>query len=97
VSVEDVAGILLRAAREQWDDEILNIGTGRGWSVAEVVAALSCAAGREIQVTYTKPEMGSDDVVVADTTRLQRRLGDAFAFSDLHSTLREMWSALTSS
>lgn len=54
---------------------IYNVGTGRGYSVKEIVAAFAAASGREIPVKIGPRRVGDASVVVADATKIQNELG----------------------
>lgn len=53
----------------------INLGTGRGYSVLEMVAAAERASGRDIAYEVTSRRPGDAAVVFADPTRAQEVLG----------------------
>jgi UDP-glucose 4-epimerase len=55
--------------------EALNLGTGRGASVLEVISAASKAAGREIPYEIVARRPGDAAAIWADASRAQARLG----------------------
>ena len=78
--VDDVAGAILRAlvARSLPPDAVLNVGTGRGVSVAELAELGLAAAGRSLEVgagTADRPAGIDVPALVADVARAERDLG----------------------
>lgn len=53
----------------------LNLGTGQGYSVREVVAAVGSIAGRSVPVRESTRRAGDPPLLVADPTRALERLG----------------------
>jgi UDP-glucose 4-epimerase len=53
----------------------LNVGTGRGFSVREVIAAVGRVTGRPVPVLPAPRRAGDPAVLVADATRLRARTG----------------------
>lgn len=60
-----------------------NLGTGRGSSVREVLAAVGRACGREVPHAVGPRRPGDPAVLVADAARARAELGWAPAFEDL--------------
>jgi UDP-glucose 4-epimerase len=71
--------------------DCLNLGTGLGYSVLEVVEAARRVARVPIRVRMEKPRPGDPAVLVADSTKAQRVLGWKPVMSDLDSILRSQW------
>jgi UDP-glucose 4-epimerase len=55
--------------------EVYNLGTGRGYSVLEMVAALRRVSGRELPLRLSPRRAGDVAVVVADPSRARQALG----------------------
>lgn len=66
----------------------LNLGTGRGYSVREVIAATEAQAGRPVRRRETPRRPGDPPVLVADPTRAQTILGWRAQISDLATIIR---------
>lgn len=92
IALTDVASILVRLATEGCTDPLLNLGTGTGHSVSDIVSALGRVIGSDIEVDYTKRHMGQGDVIVADIARLRRWLPANFSFKDVDVALRAAWA-----
>jgi UDP-glucose 4-epimerase len=52
-----------------------NLGSGRGWSVLEVIEVARRVTGRTIDVVFEAPRPGDPRALVADITRARRELG----------------------
>lgn len=72
VHVEDVAEAHIRALE---CPGIYNIGSGKGWTVLEVVRAAERVTGRRIRVELMPARPGDPKVLVADVTRARQILG----------------------
>ncbi len=94
VHVTDLAEAHIRALdylRQAGRSEFLNLGTGRGYSVLEVIETARQVTGRQIPVRMEPPRAGDTSRLVADATRAQRVLGWAPNSSDLRSIIRSAW------
>jgi UDP-glucose 4-epimerase len=69
---------------------IYNLGSGRGHSVLEVIAAFERAAGRPIPYTFAPPRPGDSPVSYADPARATRELGWS-AERDLDVMCADTW------
>jgi len=54
---------------------VYNLGTGKGYSVSEMVAALSKAWGKHLPFEYAEPRPGDVPVVYADTAKAKAAFG----------------------
>lgn len=52
-----------------------NLGSGRGWTVLEVIELARKVTGRKIEVEFAPPRPGDPRALVADITRAKRELG----------------------
>lgn len=78
IHVMDLADGHLKALEKLKDNPGLvayNLGTGRGYSVLEVVAAFERATGRHIPYQVTARRPGDAAISYADPTRAQREMG----------------------
>ncbi|MEX2502948.1 MAG: UDP-glucose 4-epimerase GalE, partial [Trueperaceae bacterium] len=64
--------------------EIYNVGSGRGYSVLEVIEACRAVTGRPIAAERAPRRAGDPAELVADPTRLRERLGWEARASELH-------------
>ncbi|HEY1357628.1 MAG TPA: NAD-dependent epimerase/dehydratase family protein [Thermoleophilaceae bacterium] len=70
-----VAGTLAAAATDIVPGSVYNLGGGSQSSVRETLEIISELAGRELDVSYRKPEHGDVRDTSADTTAARRELG----------------------
>ena len=66
----------------------LNLGTGSGHSVREVIAAVERAAGRKVPRREASRRPGDPPELVADATLARERLGWHPQYSDLDTIVR---------
>jgi UDP-glucose 4-epimerase len=60
---------------EKGDSLVVNLGTGRGHSVFEIIQAVENATGRPVRRTVGPRRPGDPPVLVADPAKAQRVLG----------------------
>lgn len=94
VHVADLADahiLALDFLRRGGDSVFLNLGTGHGYSVLEVIECARQVTGRPIPMRIEAPRPGDPARLVADAARAQSVLGWKPAMSDLPSILRSQW------
>ena len=69
--------------------EAINVGTGRGWSVLEVIDAVERALGRPVPRTIGARRAGDPAGLVADPSRARELLGWSAACSSLDQIVRD--------
>ncbi len=70
---------------------VLNLGTGRGYSVREVVRAVEAVGGRPVPVREAPRRAGDPPVLVADAARAMARLGWRPGHSSLEEIVASAW------
>ncbi len=70
----------------------VNLGTGQGASVAEVITAAKRAVGRDIHTTSEPRRAGDAPCLVADPRKAQELLGWRAVRSDLNATVADAWA-----
>jgi UDP-glucose 4-epimerase len=94
VHVADLADahiLALKHLRAGGSSEFLNLGTGDGYSVLQVIECARKVTGHAIPVRDEAPRPGDPPQLVADSAKAQRVLGWKPAQSDLASVLRSQW------
>lgn len=71
IYVDDLAGIFVKLIEEDVHNTTLNIGSGRGYSVNDVLAFLKIVTGRELKIVYQNPRPVDVSSMVLDTSRLK--------------------------
>jgi UDP-glucose 4-epimerase len=70
----------------------LNLGTGRGASVGEIVACVEKVSGRAIKFEKLPRRAGDPACLVADPSEAAARLGWVAKRSGLEEILRDAWA-----
>lgn len=94
IHVVDLADAHIRSLeflRKGGESEFLNLGTGQGYSVLEVIQCVSEITGRDIPVQVEAPRAGDPARLIADPTRAKAVLGWEPFVSDLRSIVRSAW------
>jgi UDP-glucose 4-epimerase len=69
-----------------------NLGTGRGYSVREVIRAAEEVTGKTVPVTEGSRRVGDPPELVASAEKVQRELGWRPRYTDLRSILETAWN-----
>lgn len=94
IHVVDLAEAHIRALnhlRSGGASDFMNLGTGSGYSVLEVIACAREVTGRDIPVQMEPPRAGDPARLIADPSRAKALLGWQPAVSDLRSIMRSAW------
>jgi UDP-glucose 4-epimerase len=97
IHVSDLAEahvLALEYIRQGGRSDFLNLGTGRGFSVFEVIECARRVTGRDIAVRIEPPRPGDPSKLVADPTRARTILGWKPVKSDLPSIVQSAWESL---
>jgi UDP-glucose 4-epimerase len=77
--------------RQGGASEFLNLGSGRGYSVMEVIECARRVTGKAIPIEIEAPRPGDPSRLVADPRQAKKVLGWTSAHSDLTSMVRSAW------
>ena len=94
IHVMDLADAHLRGLSyltEGGESAALNLGTGTGHSVREVIATVASISGRSVAVHEAARRAGDPPVLVADACAASRLLGWQPAYPDLQTIVRHAW------
>jgi UDP-glucose 4-epimerase len=94
VHVSDLADAHVRALdylRGGGKSDFLNLGTGHGYSVLEVIEAARQVTKSDVRIRVEPPRPGDPPKLVADATKAARVLGWKANRSELASILRSQW------
>jgi UDP-glucose 4-epimerase len=94
IHILDLADAHIRALdhlRRGGQSDFLNLGTGDGFSVLEVIECVRQVTSREIPVRIESPRPGDPARLVADPTKAKTLLGWQPVVSDLRSIVRSAW------
>ena len=73
------------------ESDQFNVGTGDGYSVLEVIREVEVATGRSVPHTVGPRRTGDPVALVADSTKLRKRLGWKPTRSELADVVRDAW------
>jgi UDP-glucose 4-epimerase len=94
IHVVDLANAHVRALehlRSGGPSEFLNLGTGNGYSVLQVIECAREVTGRDVPMKMEPPRAGDPARLIADPTRAKNILTWEPTMSDLRSILRTAW------
>jgi UDP-glucose 4-epimerase len=94
VHVSDLADahiLALNYLRKGGASDFLNLGTGRGYSVMEVIECGRSVTGRPIPVRIEPPRLGDPAKLVADASKAAKVLAWKPKESDLATIVRSQW------
>ena len=83
--------LALNYLRRGGASSFINLGTGRGYSVMEVIECGRKVTGRPIPIRIEPPRPGDPARLVADASKAEKVLGWQPAKSDLATILRSQW------
>jgi UDP-glucose 4-epimerase len=95
IHVVDLADAHIRALdhlRRSGASDFLNLGTGHGYSVLEVIECAREVTSRDIPILMEPPRPGDPARLIADSTKAKTVLGWEPAISDLHSIVQSAWT-----
>ena len=95
VHVSDLAEahlLALKALSSNGSSASYNLGTGRGFSVREVIQTAHSVTGRVIPVREGPRRPGDPPRLVADATRAKTALGWTPKYADLNQIVKSAWS-----
>ena len=94
IHVCDLADAHVSALRYLLDggaSQALNLGTGRGYSVLEVLRSVERVTGRKLPVRYGPRRAGDPPVLTADVNNARAVLGFEAKWTDLDAVVRSAW------
>jgi UDP-glucose 4-epimerase len=94
IHVTDIAAAHMLALRRLLEGHVggcYNLGTGSGFSVHQVLAAIATATGRQVPQVVRARRVGDPAELVADPSRAQQALGFFANHSDLATIVRSAW------
>src|SRR5262245_34317229 len=98
VHVSDLAGAHVAALRHVNNGAealMLNLGTGRPYSVLEIVSAIERITGHRVPVLPAPRRPGDPATLVADASRAERLLAFKPKYSDLDTIIETTWRSRT--
>ena len=97
IHVEDLARAHLAAydyLRNGGESTQVNLGTGKGTSVKEIIDTAEAVTGRKVPVIYGDRREGDPPELVADARKAKEVLGWEAQITDLNETVASAWAWL---
>lgn len=94
IHVDDLADAHIRAM-ERLDEHkqiVANLGTGRGFSVKEIIATAEKVTGKKLPVTYGPRRAGDAVALYADPSRARQLMGWEAKHTDPEQIIRSAWN-----
>jgi UDP-glucose-4-epimerase GalE len=98
IHVQDLAlahALALQYLRNDGDTTAVNLGTGRGFSVKEIISTAEAVTGKKIPVTYGPRRAGDPPELVANPAKAKQLLGWEAQFKDPRQHIESAWKWLT--
>jgi UDP-glucose 4-epimerase len=94
IHVDDLADAHIRAMEKLKESEPIfcNLGTGRGFSVKEIIATAEKVAGKKAPVNYGPRRPGDAVALWADPSRAKTLLGWEAKYKDPETIIRSAWN-----
>lgn len=94
IHVDDLCSAHLQALQALFSENgsrIYNLGTGKGYSVQEVIKAVQEVTGQALSVLTAPRRLGDPAILVADSKLAQQELGWQPQFTDLQQLIEHAW------
>jgi UDP-glucose-4-epimerase GalE len=98
IHVQDLAlahALALEYLRTGGDTTAVNLGTGRGFSVREIISTAEQVTGKTIPITYGPRRAGDPPELVANPAKAKEVLGWEAQFKDPRQHIESAWKWLT--
>lgn len=95
IHVEDLAEAHLKALEHLaggGDSLQVNLGTGVGVSVKEIIEAVEAVTGQQVPVEYGPRRVGDPPALLADPSLAQEKLGWSARHTDVREMVRSAWA-----
>lgn len=83
--------LALEALEKEHKTGVYNAGTGKGYSNKEIIAMIEKVSGRQVKVKVSPRRPGDADILVADSSKLQKELNWKPQYSDLETIIETAW------
>jgi UDP-glucose 4-epimerase len=93
IHVDDLADAHIAAMEKLGSEPIIcNLGTGKGFSVKEIIAACEKVSGKKAPVTYGPRRAGDAIALFADPSRAKSLLGWEAKYKDPQTIIQSAWN-----
>jgi UDP-glucose-4-epimerase GalE len=94
INVNDLANahiVALKHLSDGGNSDKINVGTGKGVSVLEIIKAVETVSGKKIPVKYAERRAGDSPMLYSDTSKCQKVLGFSPRFDDVNESIKQAW------
>lgn len=94
IHVNDLADahiLTLQALIGGSESNIYNLGTGKGYTVLEIIDRIRKASGASFLVEFSERRKGDPAILVADSNKINKELGFNLKYSDLDTIINTAW------
>lgn len=74
------------------ESDVFNLGTGKGYSVMEIVRIVSKITSRDIKVIIGERRPRDPPIIISDFARIKSKLGWDPEYSDIENMVRTAWN-----
>jgi UDP-glucose 4-epimerase len=94
IHVEDLADAHILAMQKLVDGQqmFLNLGTGRGFSVKEIIATAEKVTGKKVPVTFGPRRAGDAIALYADPSKAKQTIGWETKYKEPDAIIRSAWN-----
>lgn len=94
IHVSDLAAAHIKALiflEKENANQVINLGTGKGSSVQEVINAVKCSSGRNVPIKYGNRRPGDPPILVADAQKAKNILGWEPKHPEIEAIIESAW------
>ena len=73
------------------DSTILNLGTGKGYSVYDVISAVEKVANKPVPIKKIQSRQGDPPILIAAANEAKRKLNWTPEYTNIHSIIETAW------
>lgn len=82
----------LKYISEKNKDLVVNLGTGRGHSVLDIINMTKNVSGKNIEYNFSDRRAGDPNIVIAGSNKAEKLINWAPKHSDLHTIIESTWN-----
>ena len=82
----------LKYISEKNKDLVVNLGTGRGHSVLDIINMTKNVSGKNIEYNFSERRAGDPNIVIAGSDKAEKLINWTPKYSDLHTIIESTWN-----
>ncbi len=92
VDLAEAHVLSLKLLLEKPVQEVINLGTGKGFSVKEVISQVEAVTGEKVQIRISPRRRGDVPILLASKEKATRLLGWNHKYSDMKTIIETAWN-----